>query len=263
MSPTYRITLYDVETNLEGKSLSPYSVTIRLLLNYKKIPYENVWLGFRDIEATAKAVGASPTKVNADGNPGYTIPFITVTNNDKQTTAISDSIKIAQYIEEAFPDPEHKLFPAETRVFQSVFSTYLTDKTRGAYSVVFLRLVNLLLDNDREWFIESRRRIGGRSVEEMVPQDEASMQIAWKNFDAVFDELAAHLDKAGEGNYRITGGVSYSEFELVSFLNLIYRLSFDEAWKRLKGRNGGRWEKLLNLPVYKDILPVNRVGSKH
>ena len=88
--------------------------------------------------------------------------------------------------------------------------------------------------------------------------DEASIKAAWKRLDATFDDLAAHLDKAGEGNYRITGGVSYSEFELVSWLNMARRASYNEVWKRLASRNRGRWEKLMNLPVYKEILPADR-----
>ncbi|EJD06831.1 uncharacterized protein FOMMEDRAFT_144711 [Fomitiporia mediterranea MF3/22] len=259
-STTNRITLYDAEFTLEEKTMSPYAVRIRLLLHYKNIPYDVVWLRFRDVDATAKAVGAAPTRVMADGSPGYTIPFITTKSVDDQTIAISDSARIAQYIEENFPDSENKLLPAETRFFQSIFSKYLIEKVSTAiYGVALASILDLFpSESDREWYLQTRRNVYGRGIEELVPQDEASIQAAWRRFDTTFDDLAAHLDKAGEGNYRITGGVSYSEFELVSWLNMARRASYDGVWKRLASRNGGRWEKLMNLPVYKEILPANR-----
>lgn len=101
----------------------------------------------------------------------------------------------------------------------------------------------------------------GATFDQIVPQDEASVARLWKSFDAAFDDLAAYLDHAGEGNFRVTGDVSYAELELVSLLNLVKRTSFDEGWKRLKDRNGGRWAKLLELPVYQELLPVNRIKA--
>lgn len=164
-----------------------------------------MWLDFPDVEEAAKAVGAPPTRANADRNPGYTIPFITVTSQDKPTVALSDSAKIAAYIEETFPSPDHTLLPAESRVFQSIFTKYLFEKvTCPIVMTLFMPYIRHMRPHTQEWFIESRTRTFGMSLTEMLPQDEAGIETAWRNFDAGFDDLAIHLDNSGGGNYRLT-----------------------------------------------------------
>ncbi|EJD06827.1 uncharacterized protein FOMMEDRAFT_144709 [Fomitiporia mediterranea MF3/22] len=256
------ITLYDAEFDLPEKTLSPFAIRLRLLLDYKRIPYQNVWIHFPDIEASAKSVGAPPTRINADGRPGYTIPFVTIASRDKPIIALSDSAKIAKYVEEAYPDPEGKMLPAEMRVLYSIFSQYLAQNIAGPmFKFVLPGLLRALAPHSRDWLIQTRKSTLGVTIDEMIPKDEKALTEAWRAFDAAFDELAAYLDKAGEGNFRITGEVSYVEFELVSTLNLLKRTNPDEGWKRLEARNGGRWAKLMDLPIYKRLLPANRLNA--
>lgn len=275
------ITLYDVQSTLEEKTLSPYVVRlrlvlyyfersdldlctlyidIRLFLDYRKISYETVWIDFPEVEATAKAVGAPPTMLpKADGTPGYTVPFVTIASPNKPTIALSDSFTIVEYLNKEFPDPTNLLLPSETRVFQKIFSKYLADNIlRAAVPFVVPGFVAVQRKEKQAWFIETRKKTLGATLEDVIPVDEANIALAWKKFEAAFDDLAAHLDKGGEGNYRVTGNVSYAEFELVSLLNLIKRLTFEEGWKkRLETRNDGRWAKLMGLPIYKELLPMN------
>ncbi|EJD06829.1 uncharacterized protein FOMMEDRAFT_152145 [Fomitiporia mediterranea MF3/22] len=256
------IMLYDAEFNLPEKTLSPFAVRLRILLDYKCIPYQNVWIHFPDIEATAKSVGAPPTRINADGRPGYTIPFVTIASHDKPTIALSDSAKIVKYIEEAYPDPEGKMLPAGMRVLHSIFSQYLAQNIAGPmFKFVLPGLLRALAPHPRDWLIQTRKSTLGVTIDEMIPKDEKSIAEAWRAVDAAFDDLAAHLDKAGEGNFRITGDVSYVEFELVSILNLLRRTNPDEGWKRLEILNGDRWAKLMDLPIYKRLLPANRLNA--
>ncbi|KAL5525921.1 hypothetical protein ACEPAG_7259 [Sanghuangporus baumii] len=254
-----KITFYDGEFTVKEKTLSPYSIRIRLLLDYKNIAYEILWIQFPDIEATAKAVGAPPTTMKADGTPRYTIPFITVAFPDQPAIAISDSARIAQFIEKTYPDHEDKLLPSNARIFQSMFTKYMAEKILGSVVKITTPLVvRALPENNQKWIIETRKSIFGKSIEEIAPQDESSIAEAWMIIEAAFDDLAAHLDTVQEGNFRITGEPSYAEFELVSVLNVVKRLS-PSSWRRLEGRNGGKWAKLMDLPLYKELLPANRV----
>ncbi|KAL5503989.1 hypothetical protein ACEPAH_8061 [Sanghuangporus vaninii] len=254
-----KITLYDVEFTLKEKTLSPYSIRLMLLLGYKNIAYETVWISFPDVEATAKAVNALPTFTKADGTPGYTIPFITASFPDKSTIAISDSLRIAQFIETTYPDPEDKIMPSNARVFQSMFTKYMTERIYGSINKISMPLViSALPESAGKWIVATRKNTIGKTVDEIAPQDETSVTEAWKGIEAAFDDLAAHLDSGGEGNFRVTGSASYAEFELVSVLNFVKRLSPD-GWNRLEVRNGGRWGKLMDLPLYKKLVPANRV----
>lgn len=230
----------------------------RLVLDYKKINYETVWINFPDIEPTAKALGVAPTKLKADGTPAYTVPFITVISQDKTILTIADSLKITEYLEKTYPNPDHRLLPAETRVFQSIFTKYLSDVLQPAMGKLMLMpIVRALPAESQEWYLETRDTFYGKGVRESLPKDEASFFEAWKAFEKAFDDLAVQLDAAGEGNFRVTGDVSFSEFELVVLLYLTKRLLYEDGWKgRLESRNGGRWAKLLNLPVYKELLPI-------
>jgi len=49
------IVLYDLAST-KGTCFSPAVWRIRLMLNYKRIPYKTVWLEFPDIEPTLKGL---------------------------------------------------------------------------------------------------------------------------------------------------------------------------------------------------------------
>lgn len=102
-----------------------------------------------------------------------------------------------------------------------------------------------LSPSDAEWLAKTRKIsvLGDAEVEE-----------AWNAFDKAFDELAARFDILGEGNFRVVPGqITYSEMEMVSFINFVKRVSPEKGWKRVESRNGGRWSKL--LVMYEEYLP--------
>lgn len=151
------------------------------------------------------------------------------------------------------------MLPPDTRVFQSIFARYLAERIQGSLIKISARSVPKNLDErSGKWWIETRKNAIGKTLDEIAPQDEAGIARAWKLIEDALDDLAAHLDAIQEGNFRVTGGPSYSEFELVSVLNTVMRVDTD-AWTRVKGRNGGRWGKLMDLPLYKKLLPANKV----
>ncbi|KAH8115134.1 hypothetical protein DFH11DRAFT_1543820 [Phellopilus nigrolimitatus] len=259
MSGRPSITFYETTSLLEERSISPFAVRIRLLLNYKRIPYQIVRIEYPEIEAVSKSVGAPPTGKKVDGRPHYTIPFIVVAPPAPASTfALSDSPTIAAFLEETFPDPDPQHPPAiasaETRVFQSVFRQYLRDVFMAVFPVMIHAFASKL--TTPEWFITTRKELFGVSAEQIAPRvgDAEGESAAWTAFENSFDGLAAHLDVLGAGNYRLVKSqVTYSEMEMVSLVFCIKRVTPDTAWKKLEGRNGGRWPKLLAL--YDEYLP--------
>lgn len=213
-------------------------------MNYKKIPYKTVWITFPEIEPICKSLAVPPTRQKQGGKPHYTVPFITITpsaGSSDPVLAISDSGKIAQYIDKMFPDPARSLFPGGTGVYRALFSQFMFEKLMTG-----------------EWYASTREDLYGVPLQAILPKDEAEFVAAREKLWLGFDALADALDMEGEGNHQIVKGqVTYSEMELVALLYYMKRVSPDRVWEHLKDRNGGRWEKLLDS--YKAYLPAGPV----
>jgi glutathione S-transferase len=93
------------------------SLGCRLTLIYKRIPYETVRVEFRDIQHTMKEIGAPPTGTGPDGTSTYSLPVIRDPATGK---IISESFRIAQYLDEKYPD--RRVIPTGTDGQQSAFA---------------------------------------------------------------------------------------------------------------------------------------------
>ncbi|PSR72266.1 hypothetical protein PHLCEN_2v11858 [Hermanssonia centrifuga] len=88
----------------------------RYSLNYKGLPYRTEWVEYPDIEVLCIRIGAPPTSTK-HGRPRYTLPVI---YDPSTNSVISDSVDIAKYLDETYPDTP-KLLPAGTEAFQAMF----------------------------------------------------------------------------------------------------------------------------------------------
>jgi glutathione S-transferase len=230
-------------------------------LNYKKIPFETVWIALPDIKEMAIKVGASSTRVHVDGSLGYTIPFLTIEypGTSEPNTVITESTNIARYFDAQEPDPTCSLFPKETTVLDTVFSQYVFEKILMKVYIVFLTAAPRIFDaRAAHYLIKSRELVTGVPFDKLAAKDEVQLEAAWKDVETAFDGFAALLDEAGEGNYRLTGRVTYAEIEVVSLLHVMKALTGDEpnGWKRLEARNGGRWAKMIQISGLEDVHSV-------
>jgi hypothetical protein len=85
-------------------------------LNYKKLPYNTVWVEYPDIKPLSLEIGASPTSHTADGTPFYTLPAIYDPNTDK---VVSESFEIAQYLDATYT--ERPVLPRGSEGLQHMF----------------------------------------------------------------------------------------------------------------------------------------------
>ncbi|KAJ7692823.1 hypothetical protein B0H14DRAFT_3046237 [Mycena olivaceomarginata] len=132
---TAPITLFDLDSKVGGP-LSPWVLPIRLLLNYKQIPYKTTWVNFPDIAKVLTAAGAPPTRT---GTAPYTVPAIV--DGEK---AISDSRKIAEYLERSYPDTTG---PSSGGAQESAINAFAA----------------------RAYYIETRRVMLGKELHEIDP----------------------------------------------------------------------------------------------
>ncbi|TFK22709.1 hypothetical protein FA15DRAFT_688229 [Coprinopsis marcescibilis] len=97
------ITFYDIKVNSTDPAftVSPFCWQARLCLNYKQLPYHTIYALYSNVTAFAKKHGIPPTGVKPDGSPSYTLPAI---HDSKTNATVSDSFKIARYLDETYPD---------------------------------------------------------------------------------------------------------------------------------------------------------------
>ena len=106
-----------------------------------------------------------------------------------------------------------------------------------------------------DWFYRTREAVFGVSMDAVMPKNDTDAAAMGEAMGKGLDELAQAMDADGEGNCRLTGGkVTYAEMEFVAILYFVKLAGRESAWKHIKDRNGGRWEKLLE--TYSSRLPV-------
>ena len=225
-------------------------------MNYKNIQYTNVFMGYPEVEEVAKKVGAQPTSKKVDGSPYYTIPFVTIEHlGSSKPIVLSDSPAIALYLDNLYPEPSRAIDP-DTLVFEATFREFLTETWRKLAPITMRDFIAALPENDKQWVLDTRKQFVGIRFEDILPplDNVEEMTKTWAMFDDAFNALAKRLDAGGEGNYQVVKGkVTYSEIEMVSLIWFLYYYSEKSCWERVKGMNGGRWEKLLD--AYSEWLP--------
>jgi glutathione S-transferase len=187
-----------------------------------------------------------------------------VKSDTGEVTAISDSLKIAAYIERTFPDPERVLIPNGTLAFHAAFSQLCADKIFSRVGPVVLEsFIDKLVSKD--WYIRTRKELFEKAIEDIFAKGD-EVETVLKNTEAGLDDLAKILDANNLGdtssnNEKICARVmgeqfSYADIVLVGALQVI-KLFAPMAWARLKVRNGGRWEILMES--YKECLQASDV----
>ncbi|KAJ3561972.1 hypothetical protein NP233_g9862 [Leucocoprinus birnbaumii] len=238
------ITFYDLATKPGIKTSSPNPWKTRYVLNYKKLPYKTVYLEFMDIEPEFKKVGipASTTKLN--GTPHYTCPSIFDHSNN---TAVTDSYKIAEYLDEAYPDTP-RVIPKGSEALQAAFYDQLMPLVMPVFPILMSSVTGMLSPVNAEYFIRARSEQFGASMFEFPPDGEARVA-QWKKVEAAIDTLNGWLSKSN-GPYFMGETVSFADFVVASlFQALRIILSFNnklDEWENMMAWNNGRWKKFLD-----------------
>ncbi|KAJ7141528.1 hypothetical protein C8R46DRAFT_1013372 [Mycena filopes] len=225
------LTLFDLD-NKNRTAFSPKVWPIRLLLNYKQIPYTTTWVGFADVGTVLAAAGAPPTRRTA---PLYTVPAII----DGQT-AISDSRPIAEYLERTYPArPVRFLGKAQKAALDA-------NVVWPVVPLIVPNVVNILDDRDAAYYVKSRREMFRQELHEMCPPSEREGAV-----QTLIEGLNTLAKLVGDEQENPNGWVfgddepAYEDFELVGLFMWLKVGGFPGVWDRVKGLNDGKWETLL------------------
>ena len=220
-----------------------------LALNYKGIPYRTQWVEHPDIAATLSSIGVKPNPPTAFAQ--YTVPAI---YDPRTRTAIQDSVKIAAYLDETYPETPRLLDPS-TVVLETAFQDALFHAVhQPANPLVLPTCIGFLLPSGAAYFRPKMEALMGRKISELCPPEKRPEQ--WAAVERGFGALASWFESAGDDRLLFTGGgpngengrVSHADTGLAAFLIFLrFCLGKDsEEWRQVESWNGGRWQRVLD-----------------
>ncbi|EIW75442.1 hypothetical protein CONPUDRAFT_112014 [Coniophora puteana RWD-64-598 SS2] len=229
------IILYDVPMRFP-QPWAPNIWRIRLILNYKRLPYRTAWVDFPDIEQTLISVGAPPTSFRPDGRPVYTLPAIVDPfGSPTQPIVLSNPAIIAEYLETSYP--ARQIFPEGSRAVQSLFVHYVQETFVKPLLPIMVPLTHQRLHERSQTHFPLRAA---------TPQPAGPG--AWRAVQEQFDFLAAMMDKNGppdgDGVVAMGQDLTYADFAVCSVLIWIEKVAPHDGWVRVRQWNGGRWGQL-------------------
>ncbi|CAE6479576.1 unnamed protein product [Rhizoctonia solani] len=236
------IIFYDlVGANGTSFSLNPYKT--RLSLNYKGLPYRIEFLAFPDIEPRMKELGVTPV---SDTHPRYIVPTIADPSSDPngKPTYISDSFKIAVYLDEKYPAPKYPaIFPPGTRSLQHLLMTQYFPTIGVCIGPIFLPKMPHLLDARS---VEYWKRTNGKLLEPL-PDDVAASkwEEARQKFVAFSKSVAINDGTKDEGPFIMGNIVTFLDFAIGGTFHWIKNIEGEDSvrLKEMLEWEGGRWYK--------------------
>ncbi|KAJ3540396.1 hypothetical protein NM208_g5085 [Fusarium decemcellulare] len=204
------IVLYDL-ANTKNVCFSPVVWRIRLMLNYKQIPYKTIFLEFPDIEPTLKDLGLASHDPGSGSKHNYTVPAI---YHVPTNTYMMDSLPIAKFLESTYPSPEVLL--------TSELGSEIESKARKAIGPAFgtsvmPREINILSPRAQEYFRRTREASLGRRLEDLL--DPEKEEQAW---NAVKDNMRAVGElirtNQADGPFVLGAQPSYTDFFIAGSL---------------------------------------------
>ena len=213
------ITVYDL-TGANDVRFSPFCSRTKAALRYKALDYTTVPIRFCDKDKL--------TFSNQDRVP-------VLKDNG---TVVSDSWKIAEYLEEQYP--ESKLFPGPGMKEACRFFNMYIDNTlhKVLFPVVVYDIFEKIEPVDREYFRENREaRLGARLEDIAAKRDDLRPRLK---------SVLADLEAVALGHEYLFEVLTYADFSLFGTFTWVTRISdeplFDAApslakwWERMQER---------------------------
>ncbi|KAH0437116.1 hypothetical protein CcaCcLH18_03984 [Colletotrichum camelliae] len=185
-TPAPEVILYDLACT-KNTCFSPAVWRIRLVLNYKRIPYRTVFLEFPDIEPALSALNIPPYPQHSPSKHKYTVPAIHHAPSD---THVMDSLPIARFLEETYPSPA---LPQSTPRDAEIIAKLRDVAGPIAFASVMPREPAILSPRAAEYFRRSREAgLGGKTLEDVLAGEEAvweKAQEGLREFDGLVKEV--------------------------------------------------------------------------
>jgi len=249
------IILYDIPSKLPGKykPWSPYTWSARYALNFKELSYKTEWVDFPDIEAVCLKIGAAATRTKtSDGSPLYTLPVI---YDSSTQSVISDSFKIALYLDKQYPD-KPKLFPHSTQALVFGAKETVFPIMPKIHCLVAADASKMMTERSLGYYLEiNARSFAPKKLEEVAPKGSDEEEELWKQLGAEMQKIGEWVDLT-KGPYVMGETVSFADFVLAAALMWARRAwsagcggggESSKEWERVCNIDGGRWKRFMML----------------
>ncbi|KAF8742573.1 hypothetical protein AX14_003607 [Amanita brunnescens Koide BX004] len=151
---------------------NPNTWKVRYTLNYKGIPYKTEWKEYSDVEKISKEKGIPPGgEVNPEtGGAYYTFPAIV---DESTGVALSDSIRIAEYLDKAYPNTPKVIIPG-TESLQAAFVGSFRPYLKAMWQFVLPATLDLIENPEsNEYFYRTRSGRFGKDLKTFKPTGDA------------------------------------------------------------------------------------------
>ncbi|EJC98324.1 uncharacterized protein FOMMEDRAFT_114511 [Fomitiporia mediterranea MF3/22] len=246
------IIFYDAKSRLPGVSTSINTWRLRLVLNYKQLTYQTVWLDGPDIAQSHISNGIPSIEKHPDGSPKYTVPAIIDLTDKENPVKLTDSRIIISYLERTYPspNPELALFPPHTHAFQMMAFDYFFDSVFWTiFSLMLTEAAALQTEGSGAIFRRLYEATQGKTIEEMEPRGK-DREETWKKVRQGFEKLASFAkdDPTRNDDTPFFAGPNWTffDFHVASALIVIKMCLGDEFEKEMTDCANGRWIKLLD-----------------
>ncbi|KAJ2926225.1 hypothetical protein H1R20_g10871, partial [Candolleomyces eurysporus] len=249
------ITLFDIPSTIG--TWSPNVWRTRFTLDYKSIPYKVEWVEYPDIAPTLQSHGIGPGGRKPDGSPYYSVPAIIDVDDEtgKVKKALADSVEIAKYLDEAYPDTP-KVLPEDGKELESVlgFANGLIRLWVPVFMIVCKAMLPQLHPPSREFFSRVRAKDAqqfypGYETIEDIPFSKEDKEAAWKAFKDSFTKgLAAHENLVQGKWFLGEGRIGFADFVIGGVLLWLKTVFGEESeeWKDMSQWDGGRWKTFVD-----------------
>ena len=209
------------------------------------MPFKSEWVEYPDIVALYQKHGIPATEKKPDGSPHPTLPLI----HDASTGRfISDSLLIAKYLDDTYPDTP-KLFPPGTDSLIRAYNAAYTSTISPVYIFTFFQTYRVMNTRSLDHF-EKKIKVAFGDTKE--PQGD-ERRVQWAKVEQAFGVVASWL---GKGDDFVMGStVSYADIITGGWLVWIRNIFGEDSaeWKQVASWQDGRWAKLVkSLDQFKD-----------
>ncbi|KAL3475929.1 hypothetical protein BJX99DRAFT_259006 [Aspergillus californicus] len=238
---------FDLMSDLTGpfKSWSANTIRIRMVLNYKNIPYTESYISYPDIGPLLSQLSVAP---HPPGLPpaAYTLPAIrhpSVMTNPEG--ALMDSFPIALHLDRMFPSPS--IFPSGNASYALALAVarLMSNVTTKGLTLLAPGIANILDPRGEEYFTRTRSLRFGKPLQQVRPQSEEETQKIIADMKTEMRPLVQMLKGQGDksGPYFEGEKPGFADFVLVGFLVWFEKVE-RALWEELVPAGGGELKAL-------------------
>ncbi|KAF8997749.1 hypothetical protein BDQ17DRAFT_1248298 [Cyathus striatus] len=248
------ITFYDLALNVPLQTGSVHCWKGRFALNYKGVPYQTKLLEYPEVEGYYKEHGIPPSSTKPDGTPFYTLPAI---YDDATGAKITDSMKIAEYLDKAYPSGKPDIIPRGTEVMHHAFEDIFTSTLSPLWPLFLGHVPDKLNPPSAEYFNRTRAHVFGVSdLKDLFPRGEEAFNAQLKKVEEALGKIDGWYKAAGDKPFIGGNTPIFADF-IVGSLLISFKCTLGDdstEWKAMRTWHGGRWEKVIeNLKEYSTV----------